>query len=140
MKQGLIQPDDTMVSNLYQLVVKNETASGKKIMKNSAGVDYGLYGNTALAGRSFYQKLISATKADKNSISQYPLKDFTMKVATEQDRMLIQYKNAYAISADSTTNEKNACMRLLWTILGANAEMIYSGDDNEPFPITKRHL
>lgn len=61
-----------------------------------------------------------------------------MKVATEQDRMLIQYKNAYAISADSTTNEKNACMRLLWTILGANAEMIYRGDDNEPFPINKK--
>ena len=137
-KQGLIQPDDTMVSNLYQLVAKNETASGKKIMKNNAGVDYGLYGNTALADRSFFQKLISATKADKNSISKYPLKDFTMKVATEQDRMLIQYKNAYAISADSTTNEKNACMRLLWTILGANAEMIYSGDDNEPFPINKK--
>ena len=137
-KQGLIQPDDTMVSNLYQLVAKNETASGKKIMKNNAGVDYGLYGNTALADRSFFQKLISATKADKNSISKYPLKDFTMKVATEQDRMLIQYKNAYAISADSTTNEKNACMRLLWTILGANAEMIYRGDDNEPFPINKK--
>lgn len=135
-KQGLIQPDDTMVSNLYQLVAKNETASGKKIMKNSDGVDYGLYGNTALAGRSFYQKLISATKADK--ISKNQVKDFTMKVATEQDRMLIQYKNAYAISADSTTNEKNACMRLLWTILGANAEMIYSGDDNEPFPINKK--
>lgn len=137
-KQGLIQPDDTMVSNLYQLLAKNETASGKKIMKNNAGVDYGLYGNTALADRSFFQKLISATKADKNSISKYPLKDFTMKVATEQDRMLIQYKNAYAISADSTTNEKNACMRLLWTILGANAEMIYRGDDNEPFPINKK--
>lgn len=137
-KQGLIQPDDTMVSNLYQLVAKNETASGKKIMKNNAGVDYGLYGNTALADRSFFQKLISATKADKNSISKYPLKDFTMKVATEQDRMLIQYKNAYAISADSTINEKNACMRLLWTILGANAEMIYRGDDNEPFPINKK--
>lgn len=137
-KQGLIQPDDTMVSNLYQFVAKNETASGKKIMKNNAGVDYGLYGNTALADRSFFQKLISATKADKNSISKYPLKDFTMKVATEQDRMLIQYKNAYAISADSTTNEKNACMRLLWTILGANAEMIYRGDDNEPFPINKK--
>ena len=137
-KQGLIQPDDTMVSSLYQLVAKNETASGKKIMKNNAGVDYGLYGNTALADRSFFQKLISATKADKNSISKYPLKDFTMKVATEQDRMLIQYKNAYAISADSTTNEKNACMRLLWTILGANAEMIYRGDDNEPFPINKK--
>ena len=137
-KQGLIQPDDTMVSNLYQLVAKNETASGKKIMKNNAGVDYGLYGNTALADRSFFQKLISATKADKNSISKYPLKDFTMKVATEQDRMLIQYKNAYAISADGTTNEKNACMRLLWTILGANAEMIYRGDDHEPFPINKK--
>ena len=137
-KQGLIRPDDTMVSNLYQLVALNETASGKKIMKNSAGTDYGLYGNTALAGRSFCQTLKTVMDVDKNTISKYQIKDYTMQVATEQDRMLIQYKNAYAISDDSTTNEKNACMRLLWTILGEIAQENYYGDDNAPFPINEK--
>ena len=137
-KQGLIRPDDTMVSNLYQLVAKNETASGKKIMKNSVGTDYGLYGNTALAGRSFCQTLKTVMDVDKNTISKYQIKDYTMQVATEQDRMLIQYKNAYAISDDSTTNEKNACMRLLWTILGEIAQENYYGDDNAPFPINEK--
>lgn len=137
-KQGLIRPDDIMVSNLYQLVALNETASGKKIMKNSAGTDYGLYGNTALAGRSFCQTLKTVMDADKNTISKYQIKDYTMQVVTEQDRMLIQYKNAYAISDDSTTNEKNACMRLLWTILGEVAQENYYGDDNAPFPINEK--
>ena len=61
-----------------------------------------------------------------------------MHVLTANDRMLIQYKNAYAICADSSSNEKNACMRLLWTILGDVAQRNYFGENDAPFPINEK--
>lgn len=136
--QGSIQPDDTMVSNLYRLAAWDNAAAQKKIMKNSHGVDYGLYGNNVIAGRSICQNLKTAMDADKTAIRKLKLSDYTMHVLTSEDRMLIQYKNVYAVSDSSTENEKNACMRLLWTILGEVAQENYFGDDNAPFPINKK--
>ncbi len=137
-KDGTIQPDDAMVSNLYQLITWKDDAQGKKIMKNSSGVDFGLCGNNVLANRSIRTALEKAKQPGDVTISQRKLQDYTVHVLTANDRMLIQYKNAYAICADSSSNEKNACMRLLWTILGDVAQRNYFGENDAPFPINEK--
>lgn len=136
-RKGLLQPDDTMITNLYQMIQLNERALKKPIaiQKSDKTAYAGLYGNSAIADGSFRAKLKGATDLGSNRIQRNALKNYGVQVLTSDDHMLIQFRNTFAISADGSKNEKYACMRLLWTILGEGAQTNYFGNDVVSFPI-----
>ena len=136
-RKGLLQPDDTMITNLYPMIQLNERALKKPIViqKSDQTAYAGLYGNSAIADGTFRAKLKGAVGLGSNSVQRNALKNYGVQVLTSDDHMLIQFKNTFAISADGSKNEKYACMRLLWTILGEVAQKNYFGNDAAPFPI-----
>lgn len=136
-RKGLLQPDDTMITNLYPMIQLNERALKKPIViqKSDKTAYAGLYGNSAIADGTFRAKLKGAVGLGSNSVQRNALKNYGVQVMTSDDHMLIQFKNTFAISADGSKNEKYACMRLLWTILGEVAQKNYFGNDAAPFPI-----
>lgn len=55
--------------------------------------------------------------------------------------MFVQFDEKYAISAQSSENKQNACMRFMWILMSEAAEgNFYAADGTTPFQFRKKHL
>lgn len=135
---GRLKPDTDLVTNLstYLLDVSQRGESKKGMVWEGGAIDYG---NSTIATSDYraYLYLFSEDVA-KNSVTKNQVSNYSISVLTQDDKMLVQYDDKFAINADSSENKQTACMRFMWTLLGEAAQgNYYQADSTTPFPINK---
>ena len=137
-REGHMEPNDETIEGLYQIMVE-----GQKVKKDD-NVPYKStktvlpQGNAAVSDshlRSILEKS-GSQEIKENKIN----KDYRMFVLTNQDKMMIQYENCFAITNSDSTNKQNACLRFLWTILGEGGQSNYYGAVDCCIPINKNNF
>lgn len=89
-----------------------------------------IFGNNIVADVSYRKKMEDAKKNNKD------IKEYETLVITDKGRMFVTFSERYAISATSTENQKTACMRLLWVMLGeAGQEKKVENGADTSYPI-----
>jgi len=123
-------PDTGMVNNLIHFTVDIRANCG---LKDKGSVS----GNSVLGGveeRKDMEKLRSkGTESDKKPNQ---VEDYSVRLVTQDGKMLVSYEDKFAISADSSRNKQIACMRLLWVCLLSPSQVKnHPADGDAPFPI-----
>lgn len=136
---GELIPNTDMVKNLYYFAYRIRAPKNGKSKKNKD--ESSIAGNSVIAGvdyRGVLNELESKGKSgDGKVINQ--VENYSVKVATQNDKMLVSYEDKFAISADSSRNKQIACMRLLWIcLLESSQTENYSSTGKTPFPILKK--
>lgn len=132
-------PDQDMRSALVQIQKFNQTAySGKfRINKNRKT---SLYGSNMVAGVAYRKRVNEAVNEDSGKASDKganPLSSYKTYVVTKDNRMLVTLSERYAITAESSENQKTACMRLLWVMLGEAGQEKKNAPDETTYPILR---
>ena len=68
---------------------------------------------------NFIQRKAVSEEIQKNSVT-----DYRAHVLTQDGKMFVQFDEKYAISAQSSENKQNACMRFMWVLMSEAAEEI----------------
>lgn len=136
---GELIPNTDMVKNLYYFAYRIRAPKNGKSKKNKD--ESSIAGNSVIAGvdyRGVLNEFESKGKSgDGRVINQ--VENYSVKVATQNDKMLVSYEDKFAISADSSRNKQIACMRLLWIcLLESSQTENYSSTGKTPFPILKK--
>ena len=138
---GKLQPDTNMVTNLssylFDVSRRGEATSGMVTAANNV-LDRG---NSTIANveyryflYNFIQRKAVSEEIQKNSVT-----DYRAHVLTQDGKMFVQFDEKYAISAQSSENKQNACMRFMWILMSEAAEgNFYAADGTTPFPIQKK--
>ena len=83
---------------------------------------------------NFIQRKAVSEEIQKNSVT-----DYRAHVLTQDGKMFVQFDEKYAISAQSSENKQNACMRFMWILMSEAAEgNFYAADGTTPSPIQKK--
>lgn len=61
-------------------------------------------------------------KAVSEEIQKNSVTDYRAHVLTQDGKMFVQFDEKYAISAQSSENKQNACMRFMWILMSEAAE------------------
>lgn len=132
-EQGRLMPDTDMVKNLIHFTV--DIPANRGLVKDEDSVS----GNSIIGGveeRKEMEKLRSdGTESDKKPNQ---VEDYSVRLVTQNGKMLVSYEDKFAISADSSRNKQIACMRLLWVCLLSPSQVKnHPADGTAPFPILK---
>ena len=75
--------------------------------------------------------------ADSGKKGANPLNRYKTYVVTQDNKMLVTFSERYAITKESTENQKTACMRLLWVMLGETGQEKKTAPGETTYPILK---
>lgn len=136
---GQLRPDTDLVTNLsiYLDITRRGESKEGMVFQDGDGLDPG---NSTIAPSGYRSVLDLLTqKAAQEVVEKNKISDYSVSVLTQDDKMLVQYDDKFAISAESSTNKQTACMRFMWTLLGEAAQAnYYPADSTTPFPINKK--
>lgn len=100
----------------------------------------GPYGSNIVAGVSYRKTMNDASdnseeKGDKgiNSLNKYET-----YVVTQDGKMLVTLSERYAITRESSVDQKTACMRLLWVMLGDTGQEKKTAPGETTYPILEK--
>lgn len=131
-EQGRLMPDTGMVNNLIHFTVD---IRANRELQNKGSVS----GNSVLGGveeRKEMAKLRNTGMELSKKLNQ--VEDYSVRLVTQNGKMLVSYEDKFAISADSSRNKQIACMRLLWVCLLSPSQVKnHPADGDAPFPILK---
>lgn len=131
-EQGRLMPDTGMVNNLIHFTVD---IRANRELKDEGSVS----GNSVLGGveeRKEMAKLRNTGMELSKKLNQ--VEDYSVRLVTQNGKMLVSYEDKFAISADSSRNKQIACMRLLWVCLLSPSQVKnHPADGDAPFPILK---
>lgn len=131
-EQGRLMPDTGMVNNLIHFTVD---IRANRELKDKGSVS----GNSVLGGveeRKEMAKLRNTGMELSKKLNQ--VEDYSVRLVTQNGKMLVSYEDKFAISADSSRNKQIACMRLLWVCLLSPSQVKnHPADGDAPFPILK---
>ncbi len=127
-------PNQNMLKTLSEIQSFNKTAHAKKYKVNSKQ-DTGIYGSNTVAGVAFRKTMNGAADSEKKGAN--PLNRYKTYVITHDDKMMVTFSERYAITKESTENQKTACMRLLWVMLGETGQEKKTAPDETTYPILK---
>lgn len=131
-EQGRLMPDTDMVNNLIHFTVD---IRANRELKDEGSVS----GNSVLGGveeRKEMAKLRNTGMELSKKLNQ--VEDYSVRLVTQNGKMLVSYEDKFAISADSSRNKQIACMRLLWVCLLSPSQVKnHPADGDAPFPILK---
>jgi serine/threonine protein kinase len=115
-------PDQNMRKGILAIQNFNSVAKKKK-NAISQDTDSNIYGSNVVAGAS-YRKVLNSAKDDveKEKKGINPLSDYKTYVVTNENKMLVIFSDKYAITNTSSENQKTACMRLLWVMMGEKGQ------------------
>ncbi len=134
-------PDQAMRKSLEMIQRFYATANKKKYQINSKS-ELGLYGSNVVATvseRVFFQKAKMMQEQEKEKGAN-PLSDYQTYVVTDKGKMLIILSERYAITRQSSDNQKTACMRLLWAMLSEKGQEKKNGQRRTVYPIRRDSL
>lgn len=134
-----IVPDQRIRSSLEEIQRFYALAVNEKYQINRKRKS-GLYGSNIVAkgsDRMDFQEAKMNTEEEKGA---NPLNDFQTYVVTDQGKMLILFSERYAITRQSSENQKTACMRLLWAMLSENGQEKKTGQSHTSYPIRRESL
>lgn len=140
-EQGRLTPDTNMVNHLAQFALGSGKDEDVKINRSLVIDDEEIdgeikSGNSIVGGveeRKEMEKLRTNSDQKKNQVEAY-----SVRLVTQEGKMLVSYADKFAISAESSRNRQIACMRLLWAcLLEPSQTMNFPSDGKMPFPILK---
>lgn len=135
---GQLKPDTDLVTNLSTYLTMNQRGKSKEgmVSQNEEGLDAG---NSTVATSGYRGMMyLFKQKEAKDVAVKNRISDYSVSVLTQNDKMLVQYDDKFAINADSSTNKQTACMRFLWILLQKSAQgNYYTVAGATPFPINK---
>lgn len=132
-EQGRLMPNTELVNHLVHFTV--ETDANHKFI-----IDEGSVSANSVLGGVEERKELEALKSEvaKSEAKRNQVEDYSVQIVTQNGKMLVNYEDKFAISADSSRNKQIACMRLLWVSLLAPSQMKnHPADGEAPFPILK---
>lgn len=135
-EKGELSPDTDLVENLYHFAIHMRQESKLNPISDR---DSSVTGNSVLAGVE-YRKEMEAQKSEGigDSSKKNRVTDYSVKVVTHNGKMLVNYEDKFAISAESSKNKQTACMRLLLVcLLESSQKENFSSTGGTPFPILK---
>lgn len=135
-------PDDKMIKDLASLQTLRVTAQNSKNNKYQINKSQGkkkekIYGSNILAGiayRSIMNEAIANTRKGANKLSDYK----TYVVTDDEGRMLVEFSERYAITQASSSDQKTACMRLLWVMLSEVGQAQKNQQKQTTYPIMRK--
>lgn len=132
-EQGRLMPDTGMVNNLIHFTV--DIRANRGLLKDEGSVS----GNSVLGGveeREEMAKLKNTGMELSKKLNQ--VEEYSVRLVTQDEKMLVSYEDKFAISAESSRNKQIACMRLLWVCLLSPSQVKHHpADGDAPFPILK---
>lgn len=82
-----------------------------------------IYGSNIVAGVAFRSRMEELeVKDDAKEKGANPLKGYETYLVTQEDKMLVDFSERYAIIRESGEDQQTACMRLLWVMLSAKGQ------------------
>lgn len=129
------QPESDMQNELTAIQQFNKTAAAKKFRVNNKKKT-GIFGSNIVAGVS-YRKTMNAATEETDQKGANPLNRYKPYVVTQDDKMLVTFSERYAITRESTEDQKTACMRLLWVMLGETGQEKKTAPTETTYPILK---
>lgn len=133
--QRKIAPDQKTRSSLVAMQRFGGIASIKKYQLNW-NMEWNLYGSN-IVGRAADRFFFYNGKNLDEEKGVNPLSDYKTYVVTNQGKMLILLSERYAITRQSTENQKTACMRLLWAMLSEKGQEKKTGQGMTAYPIRR---
>ena len=127
-------PNQNILKTLSEIQRFNQAASGKKYRVNRKQ-DTGIFGSNTVAGVAFRKTMNAAANSENKGAN--PLNRYKTYVVTQDNKMLVTFSERYAITKESTENQKTACMRLLWVMLGETGQEKKTAPDETTYPILK---
>ncbi|MDE6851536.1 MAG: serine/threonine protein kinase [Lachnospiraceae bacterium] len=132
-------PDQEMRNSLEAIQRFYVTADRKKYQINNKS-ELGLYGSNVVATVSERVSFQEAKTMKEQEKGANPLSDYQTYVVTDQGKMLIILSERYAITRQSSDNQKTACMRLLWAMLSEKGQEKKNGQSRTVYPIRRDSL
>lgn len=136
--QRKIMPHQKMRSSLAAIQRFRAAASKKKYQLNR-NMEWNLYGSN-IVGRAADRFSFNNGKNLNGKKGVNPLSDYKTYVVTNQGKMLILLSERYAITRQSTENQKTACMRLLWAMLSEKGQEKKEGQGMTAYPIRRNNF
>lgn len=132
-EQGRLMPDTGMVNNLIHFAV--DIRANRRLLKDEGSVS----GNSVLGGVEEREKMAKLkNRGMELSKKLNQVEDYSVRLVTQDEKMLVSYEDKFAISAESSRNKQIACMRLLWACLLSPSQVKnHPADGDAPFPILK---
>lgn len=140
-EQGRLTPDTNLVTHLVQFALGSGEDEDVKINRSLVIDDEEIdgeikSGNSIVGGveeREEMERLRTNSDQKKNQVEAY-----SVRLVTQEGKMLVSYADKFAISAESSRNRQIACMRFLWAcLLEPSQTKNFPSDGKTPFPILK---
>lgn len=139
-EEGELRPDTALVNNLGRFAARMREDTQNPQINLSLAKDSSVTGNSVIAGVEYRKVMnglrdegVHADNKKKNRVA-----DYSVKVLTQNGKMLVNYEDKFAISAESSRNKQIACMRLLRIcLLESSQGENFSSTGDTPFPILK---
>ena len=97
----------------------------------------GPYGSNIVAGVS-YRKTMNEAEDNSEEKGVNPLNKYETYVVIQDGKMLVTLSERYAITSESSVDQKTACMRLLWVMLGDTGQEKKTAPGETTYPILKK--
>lgn len=95
-----------------------------------------LYGSNMVAGVAFRSRMNEEVNRDGEKGAN-PLSGYQTYVITQDDKMLVNFSERYAITGESSENQRIACMRLLWVMLSEIGQAKKNAPGQTTYPILR---
>lgn len=108
-------PEQDMINSLSSIQGFCKKAEKKKYRINRKQKN-DLYGSNIVAGVA-YRSYMNGALENGDEKGANPLSNYQTYVVTQDGKMLVKLSEKYAVTRESSKNQRNACMRLLWIML-----------------------
>ncbi len=129
------KPDSEMVNSLTGIQKFNRETKDKKYMINRKQKSK-IYGNNIVAGAAFRFQM----NQEQNQLKEKganPLNGYRTYVVTQDGKMLVDFSEKYAITKESSQDQRIACMRMLWVMLSEIGQSKKLAPGRTTYPILR---
>ena len=133
-KNGKDSPDCEKLSEI--LKINKEAKKDEYKLAVPEGIDAVHYGSNVVAGAAFRRYLKDIPKGENSA------EDFSTSIGiSDEDKMVVEYSERYAIRSVSDEDQVNACKRFLYVMMGAIGQKKKTTKGLEmTFPIRKEQV
>lgn len=131
-------PSESMCAELSGVLGFN---SASKKSKYRLGNVKGITGSSIVSGVAFRTTANEIKENSKGAKNRNPLKNYKTYVVTNDDgEMFVKFSEKYAITGDSSQDQRTACMRLLWVMMGELGQQKKIAPAQTTYPILKKEF
>ena len=129
-------PTQELLDDLTTVQEFRSKAEKKKYRINKNQKDYKVYGSNIVAGVGYRSAMDNLAERNEKKGAN-PLSGYKTYVVTQDGKMLVDFAERYAITRESSEDQRIACMRLLWVMLSEAGQAQKNAPSETTYPILR---